>query len=104
MRFNSKWFNPQAEAMNFLLQNWEEEINWIEPPKLLLRAPYAIKKKKKTVKILKQKWTFNFKIFDAILPTHVPSNFLSKFIVLKTFDPDAAVAVALVLAKCSPED
>ena len=40
------------------------------------------------------------KIFDAILPTHVPS----KFIALKMFDPDAAVAVALVLAKCSPED
>ena len=44
------------------------------------------------------------KIFDTILPTHVPSKFWSKFIVLKMFDPDAAVAVALVLAKCSPED
>ena len=44
------------------------------------------------------------KIFDAILPAHVPSKFWSKFIVLKMFDPDAAVAVALVLAKCSPED
>ena len=44
------------------------------------------------------------KIFDAILPTHVPSKFWSKFVVLKMFDPDAAVAVALVLSKCSPED
>ena len=44
------------------------------------------------------------KIFDAILLTHVPSKFWSKFIVLKMFDPDAAVAVALVLAKCSLED
>ena len=44
------------------------------------------------------------KIFDTILPTHVPSKFSSKFIVLKMFDPDAAVAVALVLDKCSPED
>ena len=42
------------------------------------------------------------KIFDAILPTHVPSKFWSKFIVLKIFDPDADIA--LVLAKCSPED
>ena len=38
------------------------------------------------------------KIFDAILPTHVPSKFRSKFIVLKMFDPDAAVAVAPILA------
>ena len=44
------------------------------------------------------------KIFDSILPTHVPSKFWSKFIVLKMFDPDAAVTVALVLAKCSPEN
>ena len=44
------------------------------------------------------------KIFDALLPTHVPSKFWSKFIVLKMFDPDADIAVALVLAKCSREN
>ena len=25
-RFNSKWFHTQAEVMNALLQNWDEEI------------------------------------------------------------------------------
>ena len=44
-----------------------------------------------------------YKVFDTKLATHVPSKFWPKFIVFKMFDPDAAVAVALVFAKCSPE-
>ena len=68
-----------------------------------LRAPYTIKK---TVNILKPNIYVPIfeEIFDAKSPTQVPSKFWSKFIVLKMFNPDAVVAVAIVWAECSPED
>ena len=68
-----------------------------------IKGPHTRSKKQSI--FWSKKWTSNFdKIFDAILHIHVPSKFWSKFIVLKMFDPDATVAIALVLAKCSPED
>ena len=52
-----------------------------------------------------QKWRPIFdKIFDVKLPTHVPSNYDQNSLCWKCLIliPDTAVAVALVLAKCSP--
>ena len=50
-------FTPRAEAMNALLPNWEEEINWIvPPPKLLLDCFQLLKTQSVSGIIIFPKW------------------------------------------------
>ena len=31
-RFNSRFWNPESEAVDAFTCNWEDEINWLSPP------------------------------------------------------------------------
>ena len=38
-RFNSRFWNPECEAVDAFTQNWSNENNWVVPPvKLIIRA------------------------------------------------------------------